>query len=65
MFGRYALDEPGLILANQGETLEDYLERIPKPSFMADDDNVIPVLDSEWFEDDVVDGSASSYGYSW
>ena len=54
MFGRYALEEPGLILANHGETLEDYLQRIPNPSFMADDDNVIPVLDSEWFEDDVV-----------
>ncbi len=54
MFGRYALEEPGLILANHGETLEDYLQRIPNPSFMADDDNIIPVLDSEWFEDDVV-----------
>lgn len=26
MFGRYSLDKPGLILANQGETLEDYLK---------------------------------------
>ena len=26
MFGRYSLDKPGLILANQGETLEDYLQ---------------------------------------
>lgn len=24
MFGRYSLDKPGLILANQGETVEDY-----------------------------------------
>ena len=43
-----------LILANQGEMLEDYLQKIPNSSFMPDDDNVIPVLDSEWFEDDVV-----------
>jgi hypothetical protein len=28
MFGRYALDKPGLILANQGETIEDYYEKI-------------------------------------
>jgi very-short-patch-repair endonuclease len=54
MFGRYALEKPGLILANQGETIEDYLKQIPKPSFPADDDNVIPILDGEWFTDDIV-----------
>ena len=55
MFGRYSLDAPGLILANQGETLEDYLARIPEPSFMPDADNVIPVLDADWFADDITD----------
>lgn len=55
MFGRYSLDAPGLILANQGETLADYLARVPKPSFMPDEDNVIPVLDGDWFSDDVTD----------
>ena len=56
MFGRYSLDAPGLILANQGETLEDYLARIPdEPSFMPDGDNVIPVLDADWFADDITD----------
>jgi len=53
MFGRYALEKPGLILANQGETIEDYLTRIPEPSFPADDDNVIPMLDGDWFTDDI------------
>lgn len=55
MFGRYSLDEPGLILANQGETLADYLARIPEPTFMPDDDNVIPMINFEgdWFEDDI------------
>ena len=55
MFGRYSLDEPGLILANQGETLADYLTRIPEPTFRPDDDNVIPLIDFEgdWFEDDI------------
>ncbi|NCB44802.1 MAG: BREX-1 system adenine-specific DNA-methyltransferase PglX, partial [Clostridia bacterium] len=48
MFGRYALDKPGLILANQGETIEDYLKRVPEPCFPADDDNVIPMLDGDW-----------------
>ncbi|MDT4330739.1 BREX-1 system adenine-specific DNA-methyltransferase PglX [Methylomonas sp. MV1] len=55
MFGRYALDKPGLILANQGETLSDYLRQIPEPSFPADDDNVIPMLDGDWFTDDITE----------
>jgi len=53
MFGRYSLDKSGLILANQGETIEDYLQQIPKPSFSADEDNVIPILDQDWFIDDI------------
>ncbi|QCF27727.1 BREX-1 system adenine-specific DNA-methyltransferase PglX [Hydrocarboniclastica marina] len=55
MFGRYALDKPGLVLANQGETVEDYLKQIPEPSFPADDDNVIPMLDGDWFTDDITE----------
>ena len=55
MFGRYSLDAPGLILANQGETLADYLARVPDPSFMPDEDNVIPVLDADWFSDDITE----------
>jgi len=54
MFGRYSLDAPGLILANQGETLQDYLARVPEPRFLPDEDNIIPVLDDEYFEDDIV-----------
>ncbi|MEO1263498.1 MAG: BREX-1 system adenine-specific DNA-methyltransferase PglX [Bacteroidota bacterium] len=57
MFGRYSLDKEGLILANEGETLQDYLAKIGKEeaeaSFLPDDDNIIPVLDDEWFEDDI------------
>jgi hypothetical protein len=59
MFGRYSLDKEGLILANQGETLEDYLrvieaEVIQSPTFLPDEDNIIPILDDECFEDDIV-----------
>ncbi len=54
MFGRYSLDAPGLILANQGDTLQEYLARIPIPSFTPDVDNVIPIVDGAWFEDDIV-----------
>lgn len=55
MFGRYALDKPGLILANQGESVEDYLRQIPEPTFPADEDNVIPMLDGNWFTDDIAE----------
>jgi type II restriction/modification system DNA methylase subunit YeeA len=54
IFGRYSLDKPGLILANQGETLQDFLKQIPNPSFKPDEDNIIPVLEGEWFTDDIV-----------
>lgn len=54
MFGRYSLDKSGLILASQGETLADYHAQIPDPSFEPDSDNVIPVTEDEWFEDDIV-----------
>ncbi len=53
MFGRYSLDKPSLILANQGETLEDYLRQVPEPRFTPDADNVIPLLDGDWFPDDI------------
>lgn len=53
-FGRYSLDEPGLILADQGATLEDYLANVPSPRFRPDADNVIPIVDGDWFEDDIV-----------
>ncbi|MFO7579689.1 MAG: BREX-1 system adenine-specific DNA-methyltransferase PglX [Nitrosomonas halophila] len=75
MFGRYALDKPGLILANQGETIEDYYKKVStentesteknnsvcsvysvdQKSFPADDDNVIPMLDGDWFTDDIAE----------
>lgn len=53
MFGRYAPDKPGLILAKQSETIKDYLKRVPEPIFPPDEDNVIPMLDGDWFTDDI------------
>ncbi len=55
MFGRYSLDKPGLLLANQGETIADYHAQIPTPSFPPDQDNVLPILDGDWFIDDISD----------
>jgi type II restriction/modification system DNA methylase subunit YeeA len=58
MMGRYSLDHPGLILANAGDTLENYNAKVSKStgdlSFQPDRDGIIPVLDGEWFEDDIV-----------
>ena len=58
MMGRYSVDAPGLILADAGDTLANYVTKVGKPleelSFVPDEDGIIPVLDGEWFEDDVV-----------
>ena len=57
MFGRYSLDVDGLVLADQGDTLENYLAKMPDPNnvtFMPDDDNAIPITDEEYFGDDIV-----------
>jgi hypothetical protein len=53
MMGRYSLDQPGLILADTGATLQDYLARIPHPTFTPDADGIIPLLEGEWFTDDI------------
>lgn len=46
MMGRYSLDAPGLILADQGSTLDDFQARVPTASFMPDADGIIPITDS-------------------
>jgi type II restriction/modification system DNA methylase subunit YeeA len=55
MFGRYSLDHAGLHIANQDESIEDANQKfgITNPTFEADSDNVIPILDGEWFIDDI------------
>ena len=90
MFGRYSLDAPGLILANQGQGIDEYFRIIEEkrkrpdncqPSvisnqskqngtftgnwklstdgslsgFTPDEDNVIPMLDGDWFTDDIAE----------
>lgn len=47
MFGRYSLDSDGLVVANLNQEL-------PKDSsYEIDDDNVIPVLEDDYFSDDI------------
>jgi hypothetical protein len=62
MMGRYSLDQAGLILADSRESqaaqLAVYEAKVGKPfsevRFKPDLDGIIPVLDAEWFEDDIV-----------
>ncbi|MBS6443340.1 MAG: BREX-1 system adenine-specific DNA-methyltransferase PglX [Clostridium sp.] len=82
MFGRYSLDEEGLILAGQsfeshffeasaprcgtgfagapgmslptGEFYYKIQDEVKKCSFNPDKDNIIPITDEEYFEDDIV-----------
>ena len=48
MFGRYSLDEDGLVYAGDEWDASKYV------SFAADKDNIIPICDDEYFEDDIV-----------
>ena len=54
LFGRYSLDVPGLILADQGGSIQDFLDIVPNPTFTPDEDGVIPITSGEWFTDDIV-----------
>ena len=48
MFGRYSLDADGLVYAGGEWNASKYA------SFAADKDNIIPICDDEYFEDDIV-----------
>jgi type II restriction/modification system DNA methylase subunit YeeA len=48
MFGRYSLDQEGLVFAGGEFDESKYV------TFKADPDNVIPITDDEYFEDDIV-----------
>ena len=48
MFGRYSLDNEGLQFAGGKFNLENYSK------FKPDDDNIIPVLNTAYFDDDIV-----------
>ena len=54
LFGRYSLDTPGLVLADQGGNIQDFLDIVPRPTFVPDADGVIPITSGEWFTDDIV-----------
>lgn len=47
MMGRYSIDRPGLILANQGDGQKEYETLVPNSRFAIDDDGIIPLMSSD------------------
>jgi len=62
IMGRYSLDSAGLVIAESKNSQDDhmaaYREKVSIAmndlKFKPDPDSIIPFLDSEWFEDDIV-----------
>ena len=49
--GRYSVDVPGLVLADQASSLDDFCARVAEPRLEPDDDGIIPVTGGA-FDDD-------------
>lgn len=49
--GRYSVDVPGLVLADQASSLDDFRARVAEPRLEPDDDGIIPVTGGS-FDDD-------------
>ena len=62
MMGRYSLDEPGLIYAPSGGTGFDPGRYA---TFPADPDGIIPLTESEWFDDDAAHRLVEFLSLAW
>ncbi|HGO4644796.1 TPA: class I SAM-dependent DNA methyltransferase, partial [Klebsiella pneumoniae] len=52
--GRYSLDREGLVYAHEGNKgFSDLVEEGAYKTFPADEDGILPLMDSNWFDDDV------------
>ncbi|MEG5938478.1 BREX-1 system adenine-specific DNA-methyltransferase PglX [Enterobacter hormaechei] len=54
MMGRYSLDREGLVYAHEGN--KGFTELVSEgayKTFPADNDGILPLMDDEWFDDDV------------
>ncbi|EDU9161211.1 BREX-1 system adenine-specific DNA-methyltransferase PglX [Salmonella enterica subsp. enterica] len=54
MMGRYSLDREGLVYAHEGN--KGFTELVAEgayKTFPADNDGILPLMDDEWFDDDV------------
>ncbi|MDR0911283.1 MAG: BREX-1 system adenine-specific DNA-methyltransferase PglX [Methanobrevibacter sp.] len=55
LFGRYSLDEEGLFYAGGEFNTSNYSYFIENKCEIPDKDNIIPILDTAYFEDDIID----------
>ncbi len=55
MLRRYTLHKPGFNFAIQRETAADYRDIISESTYVPDEENVIPILDGDWFTDDIAE----------
>ena len=62
MMGRYSLDAPGLIYAHRGN---EGFDPNRYATFPADDDGIVPLTDSEWFDDDAVHRLIAFISVAW
>ena len=62
MMGRYSLDAPGLIYAHSRGAGFDPSRYI---TFPADPDGIVPLTDSDWFEDDAADRLIGFISVAW
>ncbi|WP_123032539.1 BREX-1 system adenine-specific DNA-methyltransferase PglX, partial [Escherichia coli] len=54
MMGRYSLDREGLVYAHEGNKgFADLVAEGAYKTFPADSDGILPLMDDEWFDDDI------------
>ena len=55
IMGRYSIDRKGLVLANQGDTMEEFHKLVPNSRFEPDSDGIVPLMgDDSPFSDNAV-----------
>ena len=62
MMGRYSLDAPGLIYAHSGN---EGFDPSQYTTFPADEDGIIPLTDTEWFDDDAANRLIEFLSVAW
>ena len=62
MMGRYSLDKPGLIYAHSGNKGFDPSQY---QTFPADDDGIIPMMETDWFPDDASNRLVEFISVAW
>lgn len=62
MMGRYSLDAPGLIYAQSGN---EGFDPSQYATFPADDDGIVPLTDTEWFEGDTCNRLVEFISVAW